>query len=526
MAQGYWPENFTPPPVPTPSTYQIYRRTVDRSWFYSFLEKFLIAVGVLFVGVWVLFFLRMSVWPRLPESGRAYIKSVFPQSPSSTISPGLSNTTLGDHAVVTGYRLPSDSTVDGQERLLVMEDQVRTLYKSDELRSASIRRLEAELPTAFVVRKNNETGELEIPDQFWQALLARIEQLDNNRTANATEPTLWDHYLERNRAIIEAMFLEMVGEKVKPVIKELLAELSVVTYDDFVDTVNLQAQHFDIELDDMKYLLQTTYKFSKKEVDHIASEIADRTVTSRLNTLGWQQLEQIAYANLLHNAQLAIKTVNYFSARLGARVDPHLTSPTQTRGLNWVKKVYSSLVWLPSPHPPIAALEPWDEASDCWCAASTPGDEGKAQLAVMMPYPIFPEQVTVEHIPVEGTLDIHSAPKNMELWVEIKDKAKREEYDAIQELGGSCSPQSTLGPDYVCLGRWQYNIHAPNHIQTFGLDIKLKHIGLAVQKAVVRVDSNWGREWTCIYRVRMHGELEQPLFERITEQVEEFRVVR
>jgi len=418
--------------------------------------------------------------------------------------------------------------MQGEHRLLLAEENVRQLSKSDELRSASIQRLEAELPTMLVVRRNNETGELEIPDQFWQALLSRIEQLGDKSTAKASEPTHWDQYLEGNKAMIDELLNQKMDRQIKPVIKEVLAELYVVNKDDFIDTVNLQAEKFDVELDHLKHLLETTYKFSKDEVARIASQTADLVVTKRLNTLGGQELDMIAHANLVYNQDIAIKRVDHFCAGLGARVDPHLTSPTQTRSLNLIQQVYSSLVWLRSPHPPIAALEPWREAPDCWCAAATPGDEGKAQLAVIMPRSIFPEQVTVEHIPAGGTLDIASAPRHMELWVEIKDKAKREDYDAVRELvgmNGGCAPQLTIGPDYVCLGRWEYRIDAPNHVQTFSLDIKLKHIGLAVQKAVVRVDTNWGQEWTCIYRVRMHGEVEKPVFERTEKPREEFRVV-
>ncbi|EON60998.1 hypothetical protein W97_00208 [Coniosporium apollinis CBS 100218] len=197
-----------------------------------------------------------------------------------------------------------------------------------------------------------------------------------------------------------------------------------------------------------------------------------------------------------------MKRVNFFSAALGAVVDPHLTSPTQVKSLSWGQYFWTSLpiVWVPKPRPAIAALEPWTEAGDCWCAARS--RQGQAQLAVLIPKPIFPSSVTIEHVPKAGALDITSAPKDFEVWVEVPDKELREKL-LFKMIPEGCSSDAPA-PGYACIGGGTYSTSNSYHVQDFPT-IDMEEFGVPIRKAVIRIKSNWGQGWTCIYRISMHG---------------------
>jgi len=209
------------------------------------------------------------------------------------------------------------------------------------------------------------------------------------------------------------------------------------------------------------------------------------------------------------------RQVNFFSTGLGAVVDPYLSSPTKKKEMTFLQRGVVSFLGLDlrKPLPPVAALEPWDDIGDCWCA---PPGRGKAQLAVLLPRLIYPTAITVEHIQASASLDIAAAPKDMELWVQIHDEETREAVAnaAFPLLGDVVDSSNNLGASYVRVANWQYSIHEPNHIQTFAMAVDLEHFDAKVEKVVVRATSNWGgQDYTCFYRLRLFGKLADGVLE-------------
>ncbi len=200
------------------------------------------------------------------------------------------------------------------------------------------------------------------------------------------------------------------------------------------------------------------------------------------------------------------RMVNFFATGLGVVVDPYYTSPTMYPPSTWKQDVANRVFFLgrPIPNAPIAALEGWADIGDCWCSAHS--KDGKAQLAVLMPRPIYPTKITVDHIPATATLDVGAAPRDMELWAQILDEDARGQM--IRSQAEEVEPVKSLGPTFVRIANWQYDIHAASNVQTFDVDVDMRSFGAGINRAVVRAKSNDGTsEYTCLYRVRLHGEL-------------------
>ncbi|KAK2754858.1 hypothetical protein FQN54_006751 [Arachnomyces sp. PD_36] len=213
--------------------------------------------------------------------------------------------------------------------------------------------------------------------------------------------------------------------------------------------------------------------------------------------------------------------VNFCSIGLGAVIDPYLTTPTRTKKHGFLQRLHLYAAGVRQGPSAANALQPWDGVGDSWCS-STPSD--MTQLGVLLGRKIVPEEVIVEHIPKEATLDPGSAPRDMELWAEYKtdlssvDAQKatytlhstiletlREAYPGEPE--SAYSDDMLLGPNFYRIGKWQYDIEAENHIQGFKLNAVIDMPDSRVEKVVFRANTNWGADHTCIYRVRLHGHL-------------------
>lgn len=175
--------------------------------------------------------------------------------------------------------------------------------------------------------------------------------------------------------------------------------------------------------------------------------------------------------------------------------------------------------------PPVVALHHEIHNGHCWPFA---GSEG--QLGVKLAAPVFIDEVTIDHAARETVLhesDLRSAPRDMEMWGLVEgsenlDKLRewRAERDgrrlAAEERGESISedllepsyPRSLPGDaPYIRIAKFTYDVHASHNIQTFPILPEIKNLHLDYGVVALRILNNWGRnEFTCLYRVRVHGE--------------------
>ena len=215
--------------------------------------------------------------------------------------------------------------------------------------------------------------------------------------------------------------------------------------------------------------------------------------------------------------------INWFLPGFGAVIDPYLSSPTATEECDttwsfWPWKSSNSCVKEPVSQPHDSALMAWDDpGADRWCA---PRSGGKLQLTVEVQRDVAPTELVVEYGAKDATPQggMGAAPREIELWIQIEDDDMRATIGDViarrqPQLLKESSPQhktlsaeQALGSDWVPIGRWTYNIHEYQHIQSFKVPISLHEYGVHTTKVAFRVNSNWGNVmFTCVNRLRLYG---------------------
>jgi SUN domain-containing protein 1/2 len=344
---------------------------------------------------------------------------------------------------------------------------------------SSLKILKQHLPSDIVVTRN-EKGELEILNEFWRALVSKLKA-DGITNITHSFDGEWRTFLDKNRQKI----LDILRDEANnPELKH--KNLEVLHRDEFISL--MQDEYTKLgRLVDKK--ITEAYHSMSKGVKALIKDDVNKIIMDQI------RIESLAMANLVANAEINLRKVNYFSTGLGARIDPYETSSTFIDDEPAVTSLYRRLFPGPGRRPPITALQKWDEPGDCWCASPDETNQGFAQLSILLGHEMYPQQVTVEHLPKAASLDSTSAPKNIEVWVPLP-------YDPSIRVWSAAG--CGQGPkNHYCLGNFAYNVHGSNHVQTFNLDV---HSIIPASKVLLRVTDNWGSDHTCIYRVRLHGE--------------------
>ncbi|OJT14953.1 Spindle pole body-associated protein sad1 [Trametes pubescens] len=138
----------------------------------------------------------------------------------------------------------------------------------------------------------------------------------------------------------------------------------------------------------------------------------------------------------------------------------------------------------------------------CWKLRGVQG-----QIGIRLSNSIHPTSVTIDHLPREVTHDIDQAPRRMTLWGVVDGPTNHGRY---AELGTHASvekdaPPVGAGLTFAALSRFEYNIDSPRIIQTFPIHDRIIQSGITFSVFVLEVETNWGGNITCIYRVRLHG---------------------
>ncbi|KAF2645283.1 hypothetical protein P280DRAFT_390245 [Massarina eburnea CBS 473.64] len=351
----------------------------------------------------------------------------------------------------------------------------------------TVSQLKDNLPDFIIVGTNND-GTMKISDEFWNALAKRMSS-EGLLVGSSPE---WEAFLARNK--------EKIVETLDKSHDASNTRTRILDRDEFRELIEENWTQFSDRVD--KKIYDFVKKMEKEVKEAVTNEVPKAVAKEAARQAKGAYVDQIrlhalALTNLAINTEIMIGQPNYFATGLGAVVDMSITSPTLTETPGWLFPFSRFFSTLPERRPPVAALEDYSEIGDCWCAAHSTDAPGQAQLGIQLGFPIFPKQITIEHIPMKVVpfRDVRSAPKNVELWA----------YNGLSHAQGSsvmkCKHED-MPAGWVCLGSVRYDIWGSNNMQTFDLDVETPS---PIKRAIVRVTENWGANGTCIYRVRLHG---------------------
>ena len=485
---------------------------------------YLIGAGLV---VFSLFYLAKGageIYQAIPQGG---ISGRLPTSYPSL--PSIARVSLPSWPSIPLTHLPDDVVRGIYNRLSNVERQIVSLQKQQNLHQSTIDAIQKTLPSKIAVHKNRR-GEIEFPTDFWNALKSKIDndlqqrgtglsRKDVELYAQEESRSQWDQFVESNSKRIDDLVHRSLGRMSEREWKSNLHNNHILSEEQLGDALEKQYQRVHVEIAEHSRSIEDKYRRFDRSIEKTASSVATQVAKSVTGV--WQrhlpsaQLDALAQASQRHTAASAMTQVNFFSPALGAVVNPHLTSTTYRKTHPFYQRLLNRVVGIGirEPQPPIAALERWEELGDCWCTSSAASRI--PQLSVILPEQIIPHQITIEHIPSSATLEPGAAPRWMELWASIPDPAAREEAGARAEkiLGASsvsAPARNQLDKSYVRIARFKYDIYAMNNIQTFGMIADLKALGASTSDLALRPIGNWGaRDFTCLYRVRLHGELAQ-----------------
>ena len=172
--------------------------------------------------------------------------------------------------------------------------------------------------------------------------------------------------------------------------------------------------------------------------------------------------------------------------------------------------------------PPITALHYETHNGHCWPFA---GDQG--QLGILLALPVRIEEITIDHVASDIAWDMRSAPRKMEVWGFVEgaeNLAKVAAWEVSRNDAGLEVPTQPgslpYSSKYLRIAQFEYNIDAPNAVQTFPIDEDIHSLGLDFGIVTLRVLSNWGKEFTCLYRFRVHGQKLEELEDKLGAEAE------
>lgn len=415
-----------------------------------------------------------------------------------------------------------------------LKDQALTLdrvWKQVKLNTGAITKLEEGLPDKIFVKKD-KNGKLQIPHEIWEPLreIIRsdpdIQDMINNSPSdpsgkpNTNQPSqkelakAFEKFLAANRVKLDSVADDNTAKKFPNLLKDNI----VVAKPQIIEMIKQDWK-------DNEKLRQAEIAKLQEQMDQQQRQL---TKIGRENTVGRSEKQlRVLIEKVVREmgvgsshgggANWGQTRVNHWSHGTGAVVDPYATSPNyQFPSMKqWLpSKTFRYLIGnpVPIPNPPETALRRWDEHGDCWCSPAGGSDGFGSSLAVISGSSIYPEQIVVEHIIPQASLEPGAAPKEMELWAYVEDFDVYDEMKKMSEgmfgTNARVKIQQTMG--YVRIATWTYNQDSSDNIQAFPVQLDMKDFSTRTDKLIVRAINNWSDgkvDYTCLYRVRVHGEI-------------------
>lgn len=382
---------------------------------------------------------------------------------------------------------------------------------------------------------------------FTKEISKNVDGLEERVKSGASG--FWDSWVKSNDAKIAQVLgsaLEQIqsagsqkefDKRLQRIVKEHMDESNkksaVVSREEFLQHVSNEfATHraeVRAELEQIKPKLE--------ELVHQAAELARKDVPQTMTKAEIIALVQgmvkkaVANVNLDAMARGKIQAhwnaifkhqVNYFGIGAGAIIDRKHSSNTfePERESRYVKQKGIKGIERGIPR---AALEPWAEEGDCWCAARSENERGNphgAILAVLLGWKVAPQHITVEHIVAAATTDPGARPKEIEIYADVPEKVRdgvraysAKHFPDIYPLGVDRDSwdvsKAKLADRFVKIAQFVYEDVQPHDgVQVYKFSDELLKMGVFTDHIIVRAVSNYGApDHTCFYRVRLFGQL-------------------
>lgn len=376
--------------------------------------------------------------------------------------------------------------------------------------------------------------------------MAEFESRISGKMAN-----FWDTWVRENDDKITQMLGSAVDqiksagsqrefeERLGRIVKEQLSSQAesqrgqVVTREEFLrhlqnefvahrSEVKAELEHLQPQLQDM--VKQSVQLMSKEMPEGVARADLVSLVNGIVRkALADVNLEALAKGSIHRHWDTELRhQINYFAVGAGAAVDArHSSSTFDPRHEGVVTPAqYEAGYRGPRPFPPVAALDSWQDAGDCWCAARSVNHRGNphgASLAIHLRQPVVPQHVVIEHILPGATSEPGARPKLIEIWAEFPHQSP-EVRDRILDFSAVFFPDDEVAdwdftpPDYpprfVKISRFVYDgaADAFDGVYVHRLSRELEELGAATDHVIVRAVTNYGAQHhTCFYRVRLYG---------------------
>ncbi|KAI0409001.1 hypothetical protein F4802DRAFT_604735 [Xylaria palmicola] len=396
--------------------------------------------------------------------------------------------------------------------------------------------LNEKMPESIWVRKD-KSGKMKIPEDLWHALrdLIRADEsilsLENSNISEdnwfaiksrlqsagfvdgpSSEGTenlgkkmsqVWDSWVRENEYALKQA-ITGVALKKEDFMKLFQQELGSYKHEISHELWTLQGQIKDItqQMSKLRDELSTAGSLTREGITKNYDPLVSRILRA-------VKLDAVAQGLIRgHVNDVLANEVNFFAIGAGAAIDPSSSSD------KWKvpKDFYKRKRWLDKDgyraQPRTAAVSPWTQEGECFCAAPNRNDYGNAtnSVGVLLSRYIVPQHFVVEHILPGATLDPGAMPKEIEVWAYIEEVALRNAVLAFSAKQFTLTPLGLLNDGFVKIGHFTYkNKNTGDGIQVFKLSGELERMGFMTAQVAIRAINNYGADHTCFYRLRLYG---------------------
>ncbi|KAI1306895.1 hypothetical protein F5Y03DRAFT_131626 [Xylaria venustula] len=388
--------------------------------------------------------------------------------------------------------------------------------------------------------QGDDNGRIRIPEDFWHALKSRIGQDDNILSLNNNSDISEEHWRAikvRVQAagfgtgesansledLVESKLAQSWSEWLKKndqLLKQTITGIAV-TRDEFMKLYQQESASYQGEIRQEITKLQERINNMAEKLSKLSDEIISNAsitkaeVTKLVDSLvakaiNRATLDAIAEGFIKgHANDVLANQVNFFGTGAGVAIDPDTSSRAwKPPNYNYLSKEWKDRDGYQR-QPPMAALSPWTQEGECFCAASDRKGygEGTNNLTMITSRDIVPQHLVVEHILPGATLDPGAMPKDIEVWVYIEEINLRKEVQSFSEKEfPDTSKEVILNDGFVKIGQFTYkNNTGGDGVQVFKISDEIAAMAAFTNRIVVRAINNYGADHTCFYRLRLYG---------------------